>query len=94
VLPFKKTVIYDLIATKEEFRLVKEGGSFRWTITAKIKKDDNLVLDFQDSSIELPRVGKFIISVIYKGWDNKQFGLKNVFIGILKSNDITIEILE
>jgi len=107
--PSEYSVIYDLVWSEDLYHLVKAKEVYRHTIVANIVGDSegNLMIDFNDSFIKLNQLGKFDVFVSYEGWDgtttdkdgkavpiSEKFGFENVFLGKLKSNTITIEIVK
>lgn len=103
--PFVGKVIYDVMWSKEHYKLIKSGGNFKCEIKAEVRKDKGIVIDFKDSLIEISHPGKYKIFVSYEGWDgittdkngeqieiSDFLGLKNVFTNELVSNTILREI--
>ncbi|MFH1092917.1 MAG: hypothetical protein V1739_02025 [Candidatus Omnitrophota bacterium] len=103
--PSERTIMYDIMWDEKDYKLVKAGEEYKRNIKAKIRKEKNSVIDFDDSLIKLAHSGKFKVFVTYDGWDgitvdtdgkeiaiSKKIGLKNVFVDSLISNTILIEI--
>ena len=103
----EQKVKYDLMWTKEGYKLIKEADRYRWNVKASIQDSSNPLIDFGDSLIKLERLGKFNITANYRGWDgitvdddgqeisvSGYLGLKDAFVSTLTSNTITIEVVE
>ena len=104
---WKRKVFYDLMWSKDDFKLIEPKSNHKWVITGMIALcNGKLLINFGDSVIFLKKAGKYEVSVEYEGWDglttdkigktisvSEALSLKNVFIGSLISNTIGFEIM-
>ena len=104
---YQTAAVYDVMWNQEDYKLIKAGGHYVWKIKAKVLNNKGPMLDFGGSTIRLTGAGKFQMSVVYQGWDgltsdkngkpiaiSKKLGIKNVFVGMLTSNTVPIELKE